>query len=135
MSQSVEIRLEDIASCFEGVVPSSICTVDADGMPNVTFLSVVSRIDADHVALSRQFFNKTDTNTHANPYAAVSVIEPETGRQFRLDLVYERTETSGPLFERMATRLDAVAAAEGMSNIFRLRGVDICKVEAVSAVP
>ena len=135
MSQAAEIRLEDIASCFEGVVPSSICTVGADGMPNVTFLSVVSRIDSDHVALSRQFFNKTDANTHANPYAAVSVIEPETGRQFRLDLVYERTETSGPLFERMATRLDAVAASEGMSNVFSLRGVDICRVEAVSAVP
>lgn len=135
MSDGTAIRLEDIASCFEGVVPSTICTVGPDGMPNVTFLSVVSRVDADHVALSRQFFNKTDTNTHANPLAAVSVIEPETGRQFHLDLQYERTETNGPLFERMTTRLDAVAASEGMSNIFRLRGVDICRVLSITPVP
>src|SRR5690606_8992340 len=47
----------------------------------------------------------------------------------------ERTETEGPLFERMRTRLDAVAAHEGMTNIFRLRGVDICEVLHTEMVP
>ena len=63
--------LEDIPSCFEGIIPSAICTVAADGTPNVTYISVVHRIDDDHVALSRQFFKKTDENTDVNPYAQV----------------------------------------------------------------
>lgn len=134
-AQKVSIRLEDIPTCFEGVVPAVICTVANDGTPNVTYLSVVHRVDSDHVALSRQFFNKTERNTTINPYAQVSVIEPETGRIFLLDLVYEKTEAEGALFERMRTKLDAVAAAEGMENIFKLRGVDVCRVEDIVMLP
>lgn len=134
-AQKIGIRLEDIPTCFEGVVPAVICTLANDGTPNITYLSVVHRVDADHVALSRQFFNKTERNTTVNPYAQVSVIEPESGRIFLLDLVYERTETKGALFERMRTKLDAVAAAEGMENIFKLRGVDVCKVENIVMLP
>jgi hypothetical protein len=126
-----EVRLEDIATCFEGIIPSAICTLADDGTPNATYLSIVHRIDADHVALSRQFFNKTDRNTTVNPYAQVAVIEPETGRTFLLDLVYERTVSDGPLFERMRTSLDAVAASEGMSNVFKLKGTDVCRVEGI----
>ena len=127
--------LEDITSCFEGVIPAGIATVAEDGTPNVTYLSVVHRIDDEHVALSRQFFNKTDKNTIDNPYAQVSVIEPATGRIFVLDLVYERTETEGPLFERMRTKLDAVAAHEGMANVFKLKGTDVCRVEGLRMLP
>jgi putative methionine-R-sulfoxide reductase with GAF domain len=129
------VPLESISSCFEGVIPVAIATVSDDGWPNVTYLSVVQRIDAEHVALSRQFFKKTDENTVVNPHAQVNLVEPETGRQFKLDLVYQRTETEGPLFERMRTKLDAVAAHEGMANVFKLRGVDICRVTACEAVP
>ena len=39
-----QVRLEDIPTCFEGVIPSSIATVDTDGTPNVTYLSIVHRI-------------------------------------------------------------------------------------------
>ena len=130
-----KVSLDEIASCFEGIIPSVIATVAPDGTPNVTYLSVVHRVDDDHVALSRQFFKKTDENTTVNPYAQVKVIEPSTGREFWLDLVYERTETAGALFERMSTKLDAVAAVEGMTNIFHLRGVDVCRVMTTSAVP
>jgi len=131
----LSIPLTSIASCFEGIVPSSIATVSPDGTPNVTFLSIVAMVDEEHVALSRQFFNKTDENTQRNPYAQVGLIEPETGRQFKLDLAYARTETEGPLFERMRTKLDAVSAQEGMTNVFRLKGVDICRVLACEMVP
>jgi adenylate cyclase len=95
---ALEVPLEDIPGCFEGVIPSPICTLAADGTPNVTFLSVVHRLDSDHVALSRQFFNKTDRNTVDNPAAQTIVIDPYTGRMFRLDLIYERTESEGPQF-------------------------------------
>lgn len=131
----ISVPLSSIASCFEGVIPSSICTVSDDGTPNVTFLSIVHMIDEEHVALSRQFFDKTDRNTRVNPYAQVGLIEPETGRQFKLDLVYDRTETDGPLFERMRTKLDAVSAHEGMTNVFKLKGTDICRVTACEPVP
>ena len=48
---------------------------------------------------------------------------------FLLDLVYDRTATEGPLFERMRTKLDAVAAHEGMSNVFKLRARTCCRVK------
>jgi adenylate cyclase len=133
--QARGIRLADIPSCFEGIIPAAIATVADDGTPNCTYISIVHRIDDAHVALSRQFFRKTDENTIVNPYAQVLVIEPPTGRLYELDLVYERTETEGPLFERMRTKLDAVAAHEGLTNIFKLKGTDICRVEACTLLP
>jgi adenylate cyclase len=134
-TQDLQAQLDEIPSCFEGIIPSAIATVAEDGTPNVTILSVVQRVGADRVALSRQFFKKTDDNTRVNPYAQVSVIEPETGRTFLLDLVYDRTESEGPLFERMRTKLDAVAAHEGMTNVFKLKGTDVCRVAAVTMLP
>lgn len=135
MNKQRSVALADIPGCFEGIIPSAISTLAADGTPNVTYLSVVHRVDDDHVALSRQFFNKTDSNTLVNPYAQVCVIDPYSGSMYLLDLVYERTESEGPRFERMRTKLDAVAAHEGMANIFRLKGTDVCRVEAVTRLP
>ncbi len=129
------IHLEDFPGAFEGVIPAAICTLADDGTPNVTYLSVVTRLDEEHVALSRQFFKKTDENTMVNPRAQVLLVEPETGRLISLDLLYERTETEGPIFEKMRTKLDAVAAHEGLTNVFRLKGTDICRVEASRLVP
>lgn len=58
----------------------------------------------------------------------VVVVSPETGYQYRLNLCYERTEGQGPIFEKMKSRLDAVASQTGMSQVFRLLGVDIYRV-------
>lgn len=125
---SVPAALDAIASCFEGVLPATICSCGADGTPNVTYLSIVHRLDAWHVGLSYQFFNKTRTNVLANPMVQVIVVSPETADQYRLDLRYERTEVAGSMFERMHTRLAAVASQTGMSQIFSLRGVDVYRV-------
>jgi adenylate cyclase len=122
------IRLDAIASCFEGIVPSPLCTCSKDGVPNVTYLSIVHRIDEEHVGLSVQFFNKTRRNVLDNPRARVMLIAPETCDQYRLDLAFERTEVSGPVFENARTRLEAVASQTGMSHVFVLRGVDVYKV-------
>jgi adenylate cyclase len=127
-SPVLTVPLESIASSFEGVIPATICSCDREGTPNLTFLSIVHRVDADHVGLSYQFFNKTRTNIMENPLVQVVVVSPETCYQFRLDLHYERTDTEGPAFDRMKTRLDAVASQTGMSQVFRLRGVDIYRV-------
>jgi adenylate cyclase len=122
------VPLDSIASCFEGIAPASICSCSKDGLPNVTFLSIVHRLDETHVGLSFQFFNKTRKNTQENPRAQVIVVQPGTANQFRLDLQYLRTEADGPVFERMNTRLKAIASQTGMSNVFKLRGVDVYEV-------
>ncbi len=122
------IELESIASCFEGIIPSSICTCSGDGTPNVTYLSIVHRIDSHHVGLSYQFFNKTRENMLGNPFVQVVVISASNMRQYRLDLRYERTETEGATFDRVSTRLDAVASQTGMSQVFHLQGVDVFEV-------
>src|SRR5215471_5835897 len=127
-TSSATVPLDHISSCFEGVIPATICSCDREGTPNLTYLSLVHRLDEDHVGLSYQFFNKTRKNILENPSVQVIITSPQTFEQFRLDLRYERTDTEGPAFDRMKTRLDAVASQTGMSQVFRLRGMDVYRV-------
>ena len=76
-TSSVPATLDAIASCFEGIVPATICSCAADGAPNVTYLSIVHRLDEWHVGLSYQFFNKTRKNVLENPMVQVIVVSPE----------------------------------------------------------
>jgi hypothetical protein len=92
------VSLESIASCFEGMIPATICSCSSGGTPNLTYLSIVHQIDTRHVGLSYQFFNKTRANILENPRAQVLVVSPENAEQYRLDLSYLRTETEGPSF-------------------------------------
>jgi len=131
----MDVSLDAIRGCLEGVIPSTICTAAPDGTPNVTYLSIVNYVDPSHVALSFQFFNKSRANVERNPRAQVLVIDPESIHQYRLDLVFERSELSGPIFDRMHARLTAVASMTGMSRVFRLRGADIYRVVACRQVP
>ena len=126
--RALSVPLDSIAPCFEGVIPASLCTCSREGLPNVTFLSIVHRLDENHVGLSFQFFNKTRKNIQANPRAQLNVVAPGTADQYRLDLRYLRTETDGPAFDRMRARLEAVASQTGMSRVFRLRGMDVYEV-------
>jgi hypothetical protein len=74
--RALTVPLDSIAPCFEGVIPSSLCSCSLDGLPNVTFLSIVHRLDDTHVGLSFQFFNKTRKNTQENPRAQVILVRP-----------------------------------------------------------
>jgi adenylate cyclase len=103
-------------------------------MPNVTYLSVVHRVDSNHVALSFQFFNKSRKNLLENHKAQVLLVEPATFRQFQLNLAYQTTLTEGPVFERLRSHLDAVASQIGMSHIFSLQGADMFEVLDCRAV-
>jgi adenylate cyclase len=122
------IGLRDITRCFEGIVPATIATAGADGIPNVTHLSRVHLVDDDHVALSNQFFSKTTRNLAENPRASVVVIDPVTYDSYRLTVVYERTERRGPVFERLHRDIEAIAALTGMTGVFKLKSADVYRV-------
>lgn len=130
----MSIALSSIRQCLDGGTPSVIATCSADGAPNVSYVSEVHFVDSNHVALSYQFFNKTRENVLANSTAEALVIDTANGNQFRLGLRYLRTETDGAIFESMRVKLAGIAAHTGMSSVFRLRGADIYRVEAVEAV-
>lgn len=127
--------LESIRRCLEGIVPGAIATTDAQGMPNVTYVSQALYMDPGHIALSFQFFNKTRQNILLNPRAAVLLMDPETTARFRLQVQYLRTETSGPLFEKMRAKLAGIASHEGMEGIFVLRGADVYRVQCIEHLP
>jgi adenylate cyclase len=122
------ISLESIRPCLQGVIPSMIATCSAHGTPNVTLLSIVHYVDSERVALTRQFFHKTRANLDENPQAQVVVVDPRTSDQYLLDLRFLHTETEGATFDAVKANLDAVASQTGMSDVFRLRGVDIHRV-------
>ena len=130
------MKLGDLPkSCFQGVIPTVITTCDASGVPNVTYLSQVFFLDEGHVALSCQFFNKTKQNVLANPYANVELYEPQTFDGYRMDLRFDHAETSGPLFERMSARIEAIASHTGMKGIFKLISADVYDVVGVEPIP
>jgi adenylate cyclase len=132
---STTLRLSSIREALEGVIPPVIATCAPDGTPNVSYLSEIQFIDEAHVALSFQFFNKTRANVLANPRATVRVNHPVTAIQYELAVEYLRTETEGPLFERMKAKLAGIASQTGMSGVFRLRGADVYRVHALRQIP
>jgi hypothetical protein len=129
----VSVPLESLATCFQGLLPAQLFTCSQDGIPNAAYLSHVDYVDASHVALSFQFFNKSRRNIAENPNALVSVIDPDTGQGWQLRLRYERSETAGPLFDRMALRIEAIASYCGLKGIFKLRAADVYQVIAIDA--
>ena len=127
--------LESLAICFQGLLPSQLFTCSSDGIPNAAYLSHVDYVDSEHVALSFQFFNKSRRNVAENPKALVNVVDTDTGQGWSLRLQYVRSETSGPLFERMALRIEAIASYCGLKGIFKLRAADVYRVLAIDRMP
>src|SRR5437763_5353039 len=111
--------------CLQGVIPSWVTTCSADGVPNASIVSIIHYVDAERVAVTRQFMNKSRINLDENPQAQVVVVNPSNGDQFALDLHYLHTESEGPIFDAVEANVDAIASMTGMTGVFRLRGVDI----------
>jgi hypothetical protein len=126
--------LDAIRECLEGATPGILATCAPDGTPNVSYLSQIQYVDARHIALSFQFFNKTRQNVLANPQARLQVIHPVTSAMYRLQVRYLRTETQGALFETMKAKLAGIASHTGMSGVFRLLGSDVYEVLAIEQV-
>jgi hypothetical protein len=127
--------LESLATCFQGVWPAQLLTCSSDGIPNAAYLSHVEYVDSRHVALSFQFFNKSRRNIAENPHALVIVIDPDTGQGWQFRLKYVRSEASGPLFDRMALRIETIASYSGLKGIFKLRASDVYEVVGIEPAP
>ena len=74
----VTLTLDDLRLCCEGAVPAVIATAAADGTPNITYLSRIHLVDAERIALSNQFFSKTQRNLAENPRASLLLVDPTT---------------------------------------------------------
>jgi hypothetical protein len=131
----VSVSLESLSVCFQGLLPAQLFTCSADGTPNAAYLSHVEYVDPRHVALSYQFFNKSKRNIAENPRACVLLLDPDTGQGYTLRLRYRRSEIEGPLFERMALRIEAIASYCGLKGIFKLLAADVYEVLAVEMAP
>jgi hypothetical protein len=125
------LQLRDVRRLLEGVIPPAMCSVAADGMPHVNFLSHAEYIDDEHVALTYQFLNRARANVLATGRVALSVEDPIGGGSVLLQLRYLRTDTEGPVFERLRAKLAGIAAQTGMEKVFHLRGADLYRVEAL----
>jgi adenylate cyclase len=131
----MRVTLESLAPCLQGLIPATLYTCARDGTPNAAYLSHVDYVDASHVALSFQFFNKSRRNIAENPHAYVRVLDPDTGQGWGLRLRYRRSETAGPVFDRMALRIEAIASYSGLKGIFKLLAADIYEVLLVEPLP
>jgi adenylate cyclase len=130
----MDVTLDDLAGCFEGVYPSALATQASDGMPNISYLSHVVQVDDGHLALSNQFFAKTASNIRSDPRATLQLVDPHNGVQYHLALVWQSSADRGSLFDRINGQLTASSAQIGMSDVMRLRSVDIFRVEGIVRV-
>lgn len=126
--------LDQLARCFEAVIPGMLTTCSRAGVPNMIAVSYVHRVDETHVAISRQFFRKTHENLVENPHAQVAVMDPVNMDTYRLDLRFSHEETSGPLFEILRARVDAVASQTGMRGVFQVVAAVVFEVTGVEQV-
>lgn len=125
------LTLRTVRRLLEGVIPPAMCSVAEDGMPHVNFLSHAEYVDDEHIALTYQFLNRARTNILATGRVALSIEDPSTGVGVILQLRYLRTDTAGPVFERLRIKLAGIAAQTGMEKVFHLRGADIYRVESL----
>jgi predicted pyridoxine 5'-phosphate oxidase superfamily flavin-nucleotide-binding protein len=130
-----DIRLEDLARCFEGAIPVVLATASAAGVPNVTYLSKAHVVEGGRIALSNQFLSKSAQNLAENPRGSLLLVDPATHDEYRLAIVYERTERRGHIFDALKADVDAIAAMTGMQDVFRLRAADIYRVTRIDRVP
>ncbi|MGA6826908.1 GAF domain-containing protein [Nitrospira sp. NS4] len=128
------LRIEDLWPCLQGMIPAALSTCAPDGTPNITFISQISYVDARHIAISHQFFNKTHRNVRENPLACAMMLDPRTLQAYRLRLRFDHAESSGPLYDAMSLQLQAIASYSGMTDVFRLLAADVYEILGIERV-
>ena len=131
----LSVPLKTVRRMLEGLMPPSMTTVTPDGMPHVNHVSHAEYVDENHVALTWQFQNASRANILATRRACLSFDDPTSGTGFVMQLEYLRTETEGPLFERLRAKLAGIASHSGMEGVFHLRGADVYRVLELRRVP
>jgi adenylate cyclase len=124
-----------ISRCFQGDIPNVLATASASGVPNVIFLSQVTLVDGDHLAISNQFLRKTMQNLAENPVATLLVLDPGDGESYKILARHVRSECEGEGFEEARLALDSMAAMVGMQDVFALKGLEVFRVLDVVQVP
>jgi len=131
----LSVPLKSIRRMLEGLMPPAMTTVTPDGMPHVNHVSHAEYVDENHVALTWQFQNTSRANILATRRACLSFDDPTSGTGFVMQIEYLRTETEGPLFERLRAKLAGIASHSGMEGVFHLRGADVYRVLELRRVP
>jgi hypothetical protein len=125
---------DELMPSFQGVVPAILASCSATGVPNVTYISQVYYIDREHVALSRQFFNKTVQNITGNPVARIILTCPLTYKMYKMQLEFLHSQTEGEIFANMHLQLQVIAGIQGKSDTFKLQAADIYKIRKIEQV-
>jgi hypothetical protein len=126
--------LEQIMPALQGVIPTIVATSSLEHVPNVTYISQVYYVDASHVALSYQFFNKTIRNVRENPILVAIVTCPVEYELYRIEMRYIESQTSGDIFDNMAMQLEALAIQHKKEGIFKLKAADIYEVISINVL-
>jgi hypothetical protein len=103
-------------------------------MPNVTYISQTFYVDAQHVALSFQFMNKTWRNLQENPLATVIITCPNTMSMWKLKLRFVEMQTEGTIFEQMEMQLMAIVSTMKIKVDFAIKAALVCRVEAIEQI-
>ncbi len=119
---------EEVMPSLQGVIPSSMESCSAQGIPNTTAISQVFYVDETHVAISHQFFNKTTRNVSENPYVRVVITCPLTYKLRKLLLRFVESQSSGDIFEQMKLQLDVISTMQHKEGVFILRSADIYEI-------
>ncbi|MGN6397200.1 MAG: pyridoxamine 5'-phosphate oxidase family protein [Mucilaginibacter sp.] len=125
---------KDMLPAMQSVVPSTMATVSADGIPNLTYISQVFYVDDNHVAISFQYMNKSWKNITENPNITMVLTHPVTIKMWKMNLVFEEIKYDGPVFDNMDMQLTAIASMYGMADRFKLKAALICRVTDITVL-
>ncbi len=123
---------QEIRSSLDGAIPFTVGTCDAEGTPNVTFMSQLFYVNEHQVAISYQFMNKTWRNLLVNPVFTAFVTNPDDLTLWRLSLEFTEEKQDGSVFEEMEMQLLALATPEHIQ--FSLHSALICNLIACDLI-
>lgn len=111
MSKSLPVEIEN--GWLEREGPVVLGTVDASGVPNLVYASIVSRMKDGRVAVADNYFSKTLANIHRGSRASILFIT-KAHKSYQIKGTLEYC-TEGPLYEEMLTWADPKHPRRGVA--------------------